>query len=145
MEHSICLFSCCLLQRLPSFSGTTFSSFSGTNLHLHYHFYTHLWLPLCGSTPSLFLLHVSSFSTSPLITSVSIPSFLSHPPPAHLPSSIFNLFFFCQMYDSWFQRSDMNILRGPNIHFLEGNKEGDGERAVIGEEWGEANGCGSEG
>lgn len=31
----------------------------------------------------------------------------------------------------------MNILRGPNINFLEGNKEGDGgKRAVIGEEWG---------
>lgn len=29
----------------------------------------------------------------------------------------------------------MNILRGPNINFLEGNKEGDGEKAVIGEEW----------
>lgn len=39
----------------------------------------------------------------------------------------------------------MNILKGPNIIFLEGNKEGDGERAVIGEEWGYANGCGCEG
>lgn len=98
-------------------------------IHLQYRFYTHLWLSLCGctffSSASCFqLLH----SSTHYICIHSILPFTPSPQ-AHLPSS-----FFCQMYDSWFQRSDwyMNILRGPNINFLEGNKEGDGEWAVIG-------------
>lgn len=62
--------------------------------------------PLCVISPSLFLLHVSSSSTPPLITSVSIPSFLSHPPSAHFHSSFFIFF----LSDVWFIVSVLGLI-----------------------------------